>query len=211
MEGSAAHSRPARREQLLFRADGSDRARLVEPGDWARRCAPRSTRWLTLRRDPDEQKQLRTTRRRRPCGPRDRAEGRVPEIEKMVSVPTSNSFVPGPASVRSRNWDAGDTLAGGEKRELAGMRDRRDLHPGAQPGPRHVLDHRREGHSRASLVRRIGRPRDLPRGEWGTLLDSDRRLCRRATPRTEPFIRATGHNDARRRAASTVLGELREA
>ena len=39
------------------------------------------------------------------------------------------------------------TVAGGDRLELAGFDDRRHLHAGPQPGPRHLLDRRRAARS----------------------------------------------------------------
>ena len=162
---------------FLFRADGSDRALLVDPGDEAPRLlAAIDELGVTLDGILLTHTHFDHIGAVAPVARATGAEVWVPEIEKMV-LADINSFVPWPGFGPFEDWDAEHTLRGGEKLELAGMEIDVIFTPGHSPG--HVtfsIPSEQVIFSGDVLFEgSVGRV-DLPGGDWGTLLESIRTL-----------------------------------
>ena len=192
---------PVAENCFLFRRDGSDRALIVDPGDEAR-ADPRArstssastVEAILLTHTP-----LRPHRRRRA--------GRARRPARRSSAPRSRrrcsptSCLRPLARLRPVRELRGRPHAssGGEQLELAGLRDRRDLHARPQPRPRHLLDPRRGG----DLLRRrplpgLGRPHRPARRRLGRRCSSrSATLVDAHPPETDGLSRAHGDHDAR--------------
>jgi glyoxylase-like metal-dependent hydrolase (beta-lactamase superfamily II) len=99
-----------------------------------------------------------------------------PEIEVPVLADIM-SYVPWPGFGPFESYDADETVAGGERLELAGMEIDVIFTPGHSPG--HVTyaipDHAALFSGDVLFRGSVGRT-DLPGGDWGTLLESIRGL-----------------------------------
>jgi glyoxylase-like metal-dependent hydrolase (beta-lactamase superfamily II) len=170
---------------FLFRADGSDRALLVDPGDEAPKLlAAIDELGVTLDGILLTHTHFDHIGAVAPVARATGAEVWVPEIEKMV-LADINSFVPWPGFGPFEDWDAEHTLRGGEKLELAGMEIDVIFTPGHSPG--HVtfsIPSEQVIFSGDVLFEgSVGRV-DLPGGDWGTLLESIRTLVDTLPPET---------------------------
>ena len=122
------------------------------------------------------------------------------------------AFVPWPGFGPFESYEADHTVTGGEHPRTRRTDDRRPLHAGPQPRPRHVLDPRR---GRALLTATccssgsVGRV-DLPGGDWPTLIASIQSLLAEF-PATRPPV-YPGHMGVttlgRERATNPFLREL---
>ncbi len=118
---------------FLFRRDGSDRALIVDPGDEAERLLGAIDELgVTLDGILLTHTHFDHVGAVAPVAKATGAEVWVPEIEKPV-LADINAFVPWPDFGPFESWDAEHTVSGGEKLELAGLRDRRAVHPRPQP------------------------------------------------------------------------------
>jgi glyoxylase-like metal-dependent hydrolase (beta-lactamase superfamily II) len=195
---------------FLFRADGSDRALLVDPGDEAPTLlAAIEEMGVTLDGILLTHTHFDHIGAVAPVARETGAEVWVPEIEKMV-LADINSFVPWPGFGPFEDWDAEHTLRGGEKLELAGMEIDVIFTPGHSPG--HVtfsIPSERAIFSGDVLFEgSVGRV-DLPGGDWGTLLESIRTLVDTLPPETTVYPGHMGITTlGAERASNPFLTEL---
>jgi glyoxylase-like metal-dependent hydrolase (beta-lactamase superfamily II) len=195
---------------FLFRADGSDRALLVDPGDEAPRLlAAIDELGVTVDGILLTHTHFDHIGAVAPVARATGAEVWVPEIEKMV-LADINSFVPWPGFGPFEDWDAEHTLRGGEKLELAGMEIDVIFTPGHSPG--HVtfsIPSERAIFSGDVLFEgSVGRV-DLPGGDWGTLLESIRTLVDTLPPETTVYPGHMGITTlGAERASNPFLAEL---
>jgi glyoxylase-like metal-dependent hydrolase (beta-lactamase superfamily II) len=195
---------------FLFRADGSDRALLVDPGDEAPKLlAAIEELGVTLDGILLTHTHFDHIGAVAPVARATGAEVWVPEIEKMV-LADINSFVPWPGFGPFEDWDAEHTLRGGEKLELAGMEIDVIFTPGHSPG--HVtfsIPSERAIFSGDVLFEgSVGRV-DLPGGDWGTLLESIRTLVDTLPPETTVYPGHMGITTlGAERASNPFLAEL---
>jgi hydroxyacylglutathione hydrolase len=168
---------PVAENCYVFRRDGSDRGLIVDPGDEAERILG-AVDQLGLGADAI----LLTHTHFDHVGavaPVARATGAkvyCPEIEVPVLADIM-SFVPWPGFGPYESYDADETVAGGERLELAGFEIDVLFTPGHSPG--HVtysIAGERALFSGDVLFKgSVGRT-DLPGGDWPTLLESIRGL-----------------------------------
>jgi hydroxyacylglutathione hydrolase len=195
---------------FLFRADGSDRALLVDPGDEAPKLlAAIDELGVTLDGILLTHTHFDHIGAVAPVARATGAEVWVPEIEKMV-LADINSFVPWPGFGPFEDWDAEHTLRGGEKLELAGMEIDVIFTPGHSPG--HVtfsIPSEQVIFSGDVLFEgSVGRV-DLPGGDWGTLLESIRTLVDTLPPETTVYPGHMGITTlGAERASNPFLAEL---
>jgi hydroxyacylglutathione hydrolase len=195
---------------FLFRADGSDRALLVDPGDEAPRLlAAIDELGVTLDGILLTHTHFDHIGAVAPVARATGAEVWVPEIEKMV-LADINSFVPWPGFGPFEDWDAEHTLRGGEKLELAGMEIDVIFTPGHSPG--HVtfsIPSEQAIFSGDVLFEgSVGRV-DLPGGDWATLLESIRTLVDTLPPETTVYPGHMGITTlGAERASNPFLAEL---
>jgi hydroxyacylglutathione hydrolase len=195
---------------FLFRADGSDRALLVDPGDEAPKLlAAIDELGVTLDGILLTHTHFDHIGAVAPVARATGAEVWVPEIEKMV-LADINSFVPWPGFGPFEDWDAEHTLRGGEKLELAGMEIDVIFTPGHSPGhvtfsiPSEQLIFSGDVLFEGS----VGRV-DLPGGDWGTLLESIRTLVDTLPPETTVYPGHMGITTlGAERASNPFLAEL---
>src|SRR6476620_8332888 len=164
---------PVQENSFLIRRDGGDRALLVDPGDEAPKLLG-AIEALGVTLDAI----LLTHTHFDHVGavaPVARATGApvyCPELETFV-LADINRFVPFAGFGPFEDYDADETVAGGERLRLAGM-DIEVLHtPGHSPGPvTYAIAEEGALFSRHVLVQgSVGRV-DLPGGDWDTLLAS---------------------------------------
>jgi glyoxylase-like metal-dependent hydrolase (beta-lactamase superfamily II) len=195
---------------FLFRADGSDRALLVDPGDEAPTLlAAIDEMGVTLDGILLTHTHFDHIGAVAPVARATGAEVWVPEIEKMV-LADINSFVPWPGFGPFEDWDAEHTLRGGEQLELAGMEIDVIFTPGHSPG--HVtfsIPSEKVIFSGDVLFEgSVGRV-DLPGGDWGTLLESIRTLVDTLAPETTVYPGHMGITTlGAERASNPFLAEL---
>jgi hydroxyacylglutathione hydrolase len=173
---------------FLLRADGSERALIVDPGDEAPRIL-----MLVEELEVSVEGILLTHTHFDHIGavaPVAKATGApvwCPEIEVPV-LADINAFVPWPGFGPFESYDADHTVAGGEKLELAGLEIDVIFTPGHSPG--HVTYSVRDEQALFSgdvlFQGSVGRT-DLPGGDWGTLLSSIRTLVEEHPPETTVY------------------------
>ena len=173
---------------FLFRADRSERAMIVDPGEEAPRILK-----LVEELGVSVESILLTHTHFDHIGavaPVAKATGApvlCPEIEVPV-LADINSFVPWPGFGPFESYDADHTVSGGEKLDLADLEIDVIFTPGHSPG--HVtysIPAERALFSGDVLFQgSVGRT-DLPGGDWGTLLSSIRTLVEEHPPETTVY------------------------
>jgi hydroxyacylglutathione hydrolase len=168
---------PVAENCYVFRRDGADRALIVDPGEEAERILG-AVDQLGLGVDAI----LLTHTHFDHVGavaPVAKATGApvyCPEIEVPVLADIM-SFVPWPGFGPYESYDADETVAGGERLELAGMEIDVIFTPGHSPGhvTYSIADERALFSGDVLFQASVGRT-DLPGGDWPTLLESIRGL-----------------------------------
>jgi hydroxyacylglutathione hydrolase len=173
---------------FLFRREGSERALIVDPGDEAERILHAADELgvqvegiLLTHTHFDHIGAVA------PIAKATGAPVWCPEIETPV-LADINSFVPWPGFGPYESYDADHTVSGGEKLELAGMEIDVIFTPGHSPG--HVAywipDEAAIFSGDVIFQGSVGRT-DLPGGDWGTLLESIRKLVEELPPETSVY------------------------
>ena len=168
---------PVAENCFLFRADGSDRALIVDPGDEAERIlGPVDELGLEIDAILLTHCHFDHIGAVAPVAKATGAPVYCPEIEVPVLADIM-SFVPWPGFGPFESYDADETVAGGERLELAGLEIDVIFTPGHSPG--HVTyaipDSAALFSGDVLFQGSVGRT-DLPGGDWGTLLESIRGL-----------------------------------
>jgi hydroxyacylglutathione hydrolase len=195
---------------FLFRADGSEQALIVDPGEEA----PRILKLVDELRVSVEGILLTHTHFDHigavaPVAAATGAPVWCPEIEVPV-LADINSFVPWPGFGPFESYDADHTVAGGEKLDLAGFEIDVIFTPGHSPG--HVTYSVPADQALFSgdvlFQGSVGRT-DLPGGDWGTLLESIRTLVEGHPPETTVYPGHMGITTlGAERASNPFLAEL---
>jgi hydroxyacylglutathione hydrolase len=195
---------------FLFRADGSEQALIVDPGEEA----PRILKLVDELRVSVEGILLTHTHFDHigavaPVAAATGAPVWCPEIEVPV-LADINSFVPWPGFGPFESYDADHTVAGGEKLDLAGFEIDVIFTPGHSPG--HVTYSVPADQALFSgdvlFQGSVGRT-DLPGGDWGTLLGSIRTLVEGHPPETTVYPGHMGITTlGAERASNPFLAEL---
>ncbi len=195
---------------FLFRADGSEQAVIVDPGEEA----PRILKLVEELGVSVEGILLTHTHFDHigavaPVAAATGAPVWCPEIEVPV-LADINSFVPWPGFGPFESYDADHTVAGGEKLDLAGFEIDVIFTPGHSPG--HVTYSVPAGQALFSgdvlFQGSVGRT-DLPGGDWGTLLESIRTLVEGHPPETTVYPGHMGITTlGAERASNPFLAEL---
>jgi glyoxylase-like metal-dependent hydrolase (beta-lactamase superfamily II) len=195
---------------FVFRADGSDKALIVDPGEEADRILG------TVEEMGVEVEGILLTHTHfdhiGAVAPVAKATGApvwCPEIEIPV-LADINSFVPWPGFGPFESYDAEHTLKGGEKLELAGYEIDVLFTPGHSPG--HVTfsipDEQAIFSGDVLFEGSVGRV-DLPGGDWATLLESIRMLVETLPPETAVYPGHMGLTTlGAERAGNPFLAEL---
>jgi hydroxyacylglutathione hydrolase len=201
---------PFQENTFIVRADGSDRALVIDPGEepelitgGIEKLGATVDAILITHTDVDHVGAVA------PVAKATGAEVWVPELEKGV-LADINSYVPWPGFGPFEDWDAEHTLKGGEKLELAGFEIDVLFTPGHSPG--HVtFSIRDEGAVFSGDVLfqgSVGRV-DLPGGDWGTLLESLRTLVDNLPAETTVYPGHMGITTlGAERASNPFLAEL---
>jgi hydroxyacylglutathione hydrolase len=201
---------PVAENCFLLRADGSDHALIVDPGEEAARILK-----LVEELGVSVEGILLTHTHFDHIGavaPIAAAAGApvwCPEIEVPV-LADINAFVPWPGFGPFESYEADHTVAGGEKLELAGLEIDVIFTPGHSPG--HVtysVPAEQALFSGDVLFQgSVGRT-DLPGGDWGTLLSSIRTLVEGHPPETTVYPGHIGITTlGAERASNPFLSEL---
>jgi hydroxyacylglutathione hydrolase len=195
---------------FVFRADGSDRGLIVDPGEEAPRIlATVEEMGMTVDGILLTHTHFDHIGAVAPVARGTGAPVWCPEIEKPV-LADINSFVPWPGFGPFEDYDADHAVSGGEKLELAGLEIDVIFTPGHSPG--HVTySIPAEGAIFSGDVLfqgSVGRT-DLPGGDWGTLLGSIRNLVEGHPPETTVYPGHMGITTlGAERASNPFLAEL---
>jgi hydroxyacylglutathione hydrolase len=201
---------PVAENCYVFRRDGSDRALIVDPGEEADRILG-AVDQLGLAVDAI----LLTHTHFDHVGavaPVAKATGApvyCPEIEVPVLADIM-SFVPWPGFGPYESYEADETVAGGERLELAGMEIDVIFTPGHSPGhvTYSIADERALFSGDVLFQGSVGRT-DLPGGDWPTLLESIRGLVDGFPEETTVYPGHMGITTlAAERASNPFLAEL---
>jgi hydroxyacylglutathione hydrolase len=195
---------------FLFRAEGSDKGLIVDPGEEAPRIL-QSVQELGI-----EVEAILLTHTHfdhigavAPVAKATGAPVYCPEIEVPVLADIM-SFVPWPGFGPYESYDADETVAGGEHLSLAGIEIDVIFTPGHSPG--HVTysvpDEQALFSGDVLFQGSVGRT-DLPGGDWATLLESIRKLVDAHPPETPVYPGHMGITTlGAERASNPFLAEL---
>lgn len=194
---------------FLFRAEGSDKALIVDPGDEADRIlAPVEELGLTIEGILLTHTHFDHIGAVAPVAKATGAPVWCPELEVPV-LADINSWTPPPFGP-FESYDADHTVAGGETLELAGLEIDVIFTPGHSPG--HVTYSIPDGEAIFSgdvlFQGSVGRT-DLPMGDWPTLLQSIQTLVDSHPPETTVYPGHMGITTlGAERASNPFLAEL---
>ncbi len=195
---------------FVFRRDGSERALIVDPGDEAERIlAPVEELGLEVEAILLTHCHFDHIGAVAPVAKATGAPVYCPEIEVPLLADIM-AFVPWPGFGPFESYDADETLAGGEKLELAGFEIDVIFTPGHSPG--HVTYSVRGEEAIFSgdvlFQGSVGRT-DLPGGDWETLLKSIGTLVESHSPETTVYPGHMGITSiGAERASNPFLAEL---
>jgi hydroxyacylglutathione hydrolase len=195
---------------FVFRADGSDRGLIVDPGEEAPRIlATVEEMGMTVEGILVTHTHFDHIGAVAPVARGTGAPVWCPEIEKAV-LADINSFVPWPGFGPFEDYEADQLVSGGEKLELAGLEIDVIFTPGHSPG--HVTYSVPSENAIFSgdvlFQGSVGRT-DLPGGDWGTLLESIRTLVEGHSPETTVYPGHMGITTlGTERASNPFLAEL---
>jgi hydroxyacylglutathione hydrolase len=193
----------------LLRADGSERALIVDPGDEAERIlAPVESLGLTVEAILVTHCHFDHIGAVAPVARETGAPVYCPELEVPV-LANIMDWVPGPFGP-FESYDADETVSGGETLELAGLELDVVSTPGHSPG--HVTysipDEEAIFSGDVLFQGSVGRT-DLPGGDWGTLLESIRTLVDTLPESTSVYPGHMGLTSlGAERASNPFLAEL---
>jgi hydroxyacylglutathione hydrolase len=179
---------PVAENCYLFRAEGSDRALIVDPGDEADRILKAvEGLGVTVEGILLTHTHFDHVGAVAPVARETGAEVWCPEIEVPVLADIM-SFVPWPGFGPYESYDADHTVSGGEHLSLAGLEIDVLFTPGHSPG--HVTysipEHKALFSGDVLFRGSVGRT-DLPGGDWSTLLESIRGLVEGHPPETAVY------------------------
>jgi hydroxyacylglutathione hydrolase len=195
---------------FIFRREGSERALIVDPGDEADRIlAPVNELGLTVEAILLTHCHFDHIGAVAPVAEATGAPVYCPEIEVPLLADIM-AFVPWPGFGPFESYDADETLAGGEKLDLAGFEIDVIFTPGHSPG--HVTYSVRGEDAIFSgdvlFQGSVGRT-DLPGGDWETLLRSIGTLVESHSPETTVYPGHMGVTSiGAERASNSFLAEL---
>jgi hydroxyacylglutathione hydrolase len=201
---------PVAENCYLVRHDDSDRAVIVDPGDEAERILrPVDELGLTVEAILVTHCHFDHIGAVAPVAEATKAPVYCPEIEVPVLAEIM-SYVPWPGFGPYESYDADETVAGGEKLDLAGLDIDVLYTPGHSPG--HVTyaipDQAALFSGDVLFQGSVGRT-DLPGGDWGTLLESIRTLVDSYPAETAVYPGHMGITSlAAERATNPFLAEL---
>jgi len=201
---------PVAENCFIFRRDGSDRALIVDPGDEAPRILKAvDDLGLTVEAVLLTHCHFDHIGAVAPVAKATGAPVYCPEIEVPVLADIM-AFVPWPGFGPFESYEADETVAGGERLELAGLEIEVLFTPGHSPG--HVTYAVREEAALFSgdvlFQGSVGRT-DLPGGDWPTLLESIRSLVDGFSPETVVYPGHMGNTTlGAERATNPFLAEL---
>jgi glyoxylase-like metal-dependent hydrolase (beta-lactamase superfamily II) len=168
---------PVAENCYVLRRDGSDRGLIIDPGDEADRIL-HAVEELGVGIDAVllTHTHFDHVGAVAPVARATEAPVYCPEIEVPVLADIM-SFVPWPGFGPYESYDADETLAGGEKLDLAGLEIEVIFTPGHSPGhvTYSIADERALFSGDVLFQGSVGRT-DLPGGDWPTLLESIRAL-----------------------------------
>jgi glyoxylase-like metal-dependent hydrolase (beta-lactamase superfamily II) len=168
---------PVAENCYVLRRDGSDRGLIIDPGDEADRIL-HAVEELGVGIDAVllTHTHFDHVGAVAPVARATEAPVYCPEIEVPVLADIM-SFVPWPGFGPYESYDADETLAGGEKLDLAGLEIEVIFTPGHSPGhvTYSIADERALFSGDVLFQGSVGRT-DLPGGDWPTLLESIRGL-----------------------------------
>jgi glyoxylase-like metal-dependent hydrolase (beta-lactamase superfamily II) len=195
---------------FVFRREGSERALIVDPGDEAERIlAPVNELGLQVEAILLTHCHFDHIGAVAPVAEATGAPVYCPEIEVPLLADIM-AFVPWPGFGPFESYDADETVAGGEKLDLAGFEIDVIFTPGHSPG--HVTYSVRGEDAIFSgdvlFQGSVGRT-DLPGGDWGTLLESIGTLVESHSPETTVYPGHMGITSiGAERASNPFLAEL---
>jgi glyoxylase-like metal-dependent hydrolase (beta-lactamase superfamily II) len=166
---------PVQENAYLVRAEGSDRALLIDPGEEAPRLlAAIDDAGVTLDAILLTHTHFDHVGAVAPIAKATGAPVYVPELEQHVLADIM-AFVPWAGFGPYESWDAEETVAGGDRLALAGFDVDVVFTPGHSPGHvTYVIEHDGQTHLLSGDVLfqgSVGRV-DLPGGDWATLEES---------------------------------------
>jgi hydroxyacylglutathione hydrolase len=206
---------PVAENCYLFRAEGSDRALIVDPGDEAERILGAVDELgVTVEGILLTHTHFDHVGAVAPVARTTGAPVWCPEIEVPVLADIM-SFVPFPGFGPYESYDADETVSGGERLRLAGLEIDVLFTPGHSPGHVTYLVPDAGGEAPPALFSgdvlfqgSVGRT-DLPGGDWGTLLESIRGLVEGHPPETTVYPGHMGITTlGAERATNPFLAEL---
>jgi hydroxyacylglutathione hydrolase len=201
---------PVAENCYLFRADGSDRALIVDPGEEAERILKAVDELgVTVEGILVTHTHFDHIGAVAPVARDTGAPVWCPEIEVPVLADIM-SFVPWPGFGPYESYEADHTVSGGEHLSLAGLEIDVLFTPGHSPG--HVTysipEHQALFSGDVLFKGSVGRT-DLPGGDWSTLLESIRSLVDGHPPETTVYPGHMGITSlGAERASNPFLAEL---